>query len=464
MSNERYAPPKVTDLLCKTVVNTKFEHLSDWNVKCFKDRLLDTTGCLFGGAIVKDNQVLTDLLYRWGGAGEAPVFLHGFRTPLPNAVLLNCVTTRSNDYGSMAFKIFGEALPSHVGETLIPLNLTLADAYGVSGADFIAHNVAAEDMTARLLYSLRRRWPYDMLLVSSAAAALTSRYYGLDAAQTKAALSYAATNSTDPANAYHDYSHEFKYHNGESARCGIMSCELAKGGWSGLSDPYFGHWGLAVRNDNDELSPNYEKCIEGLGTEYFTEGCFKRFPCGIPNTGACIAAMKVRRQFEGCYKLADISRVDVDRSGNIRYNYYAAPFSSPTQINALFCRQFNVCCVLYHGDIRIEYIQSEALQSTPELLELVQKSTSGVCPLPSGQTDPFFRVRVTMKDGAVFEDAEPAIFNTSYPTQEEIIGKFRKQVQAYGKLPKAAEEKIIDLALHIETLSDMREYTSLLMG
>ena len=69
-----------------------------------------------------------------------------------------------------------------------------------------------------------------------------------------------------------------------------------------------------------------------------------------------------------------------------------------------------------------------------------------------------------MKDGAVFEDAEPAIFNTSYPTQEEIIGKFRKQVQAYGKLPKAAEEKIIDLALHIETLSDMREYTSLLMG
>lgn len=243
-----------------------------------------------------------------------------------------------------------------------------------------------------------------------------------------------------------------------------MSCELAKGGGSGLSDPYFGHWGLAVRNDNDELSPNYEKCIEGLGTEYFTEGCFKRFPCGIPNTGACIAAMKVRRQFEGCYKLADISRVDVDRSGNIRYNYYAAPFSSPTQINALFCRQFNVCCVLYHGDIRIEYIQSEALQSTPELLELVQKSTSGVCPLPSGQTDPFFRVRVTMKDGAVFEDAEPAIFNTSYPTQEEIIGKFRKQVQAYGKLPKAAEEKIIDLALHIETLSDMREYTSLLMG
>lgn len=45
----------------------------------------------------------------------------------------------------------------------------------------------------------------------------------------------------------------------------------------------------------------------------------------------------------------------------------------------------------------------------------------------------------------MFEDAEPAIFNTSYPTQEEIIGKFRKQVQAYGKLPKAAEEKIIDL-------------------
>ena len=49
-------PPKATELLCKNLVNTTFENLSDDNVRIFKDRLLDMTGCIFGGAIVPEDQ------------------------------------------------------------------------------------------------------------------------------------------------------------------------------------------------------------------------------------------------------------------------------------------------------------------------------------------------------------------------------------------------------------------------
>ena len=98
--------------------------MSEWNVKCFKDRLLDTTGCIFGGAIVRDNDILVNLLKRWGGATEAPVFCHDFRAPVNNAVMLNCVTARSNDFGNMFLKVHGERMASHIGETLIPLGLT----------------------------------------------------------------------------------------------------------------------------------------------------------------------------------------------------------------------------------------------------------------------------------------------------------------------------------------------------
>ena len=51
-----------------------------------------------------------------------------------------------------------------------------------------------------------------------------------------------------------------------------------------------------------------------------------------------------------------------------------------------------------------------------------------------------------------------------YDDEFELTFNLQDEDAAPVELPKAAEEKIIDLALHIETLSDMREYTSLLMG
>ena len=295
IQKEDFSPPRVTNLMCDNAVKTTFADLSEWNVKCFKDRLLDTTGCIFGGAIVRDNDILVNLLKRWGGAPEAPVFCHDFRAPVNNAVMLNCVTARSNDFGNMFLKVHGERMASHIGETLIPFGLTLADMNGTDGKSFITNNIVAEDFTGRMLYTFPVRWPADMELVSTAATVLASRYYGLDAVQTKTALSYAATNATDPANSYYDYSQEFKYHNGESARCAIMACELAKGGWAGLEDPFFGHWGLVVKRTNGEMPPLLAHAVKDLGKIYFMEESFKRFPGGIPNTPAALAAIEVRK-------------------------------------------------------------------------------------------------------------------------------------------------------------------------
>lgn len=465
IQKEDLTPPRVTNLMCENAVKTTFADLSDWNIKCFKDRLLDTTGCIFGGAIVRDNDVLVRLLRRWGGAPEAPVFCHNFRVPVNNAVILNCVTARSNDFGNMFLKVHGERMASHIGETLIPLGLTLADMNGTDGESFITNNIVAEDFTGRILYTFPVRWPADMELVSTAATVLASRYYGLDAAHTKTALSYAATNATDPANSYYDYSQEFKYHNGESARCAIMSCELAKGGWTGLEDPFFGHWGLVVKRTNGQLPPLLEYAVKDLGKVYFMEESFKRFPGGIPNTPAALAAIEIRRQMGDKINVADISAVDVLRSENTAYNYYSQPFNKPTQLNALFSYQFQVCCALYYGTVNVEHVQTDIIKNTPELLALIAKSTMGV--YSSGDGSPVakgMRVRVTMKNGDVYEhtqDAGEAMH--AYPTREFLVEKFKKQFNAFGKLPKKNADKIIDLAFNIEKIKDMREYTKLLV-
>ena len=464
VEKEPVAAPKAIDLLCKNIVQTTFGDLSDWNVKCFKDRLLDTTGCIFGGAIVPDNDVLVNLLKRWGGAPEAPVFCYDFRAPVNNAAVLNCVTARSNDFGNMYFKVHDERMASHLGETLIPLGLTLADMNGTDGASFITNNIVAEDFAGRILYTFPVRWPADMELVSSGATVLASRYYGLDAAQTKAALSYAATNATDPANAYYDYSQEFKYHNGESARCAIMSCELAKGGWSGLADPFFGHWGLVVKRTNGELPPLYESATKDLGKIYFMEESFKRVPGGIPNTPVVLAAIEVRRKMGGKIDVDNIKSIEVMRSENTAFNYYSQPFANPTQLNALFSYQFQACCALFHGSVKVEHVQTNAILNTPGLLALISKSTMGVYGSDDGSpVVKGMRLRVVMNNGDVYEHTQDSGAMHAYPTREFLVGKFMDQFDAFGKIPKAKADKIIDLALNIEKVKDMREYTELLV-
>lgn len=461
-----YAPPKGIDMLCENIVNTTYDKLSEDNVRIFKDRLLDMTGCIFGGAIVPEDQFLADLLCRWGGIEEAPLFARKGRLPMPSAVMLNSITARANDFGNMFFHVLGDRIASHCGETLIPMSLTLADVYPTSGKEFIANNVAAEDLTARILYTLPMRWPTDMLMVSSAAAALASRYYKLDAARTKAALSYAACNATDPANSYYDYSQEFKYHNGASAQVGIMACELAKGGWDGLADPFFGHWGLVTMQvkDGKPLPALYEKAFENLGKVWYTEESFKRGPGGIPTTAAAKCGAAVRKMIvaeRGSMDPEQIKQVRVFRSGNMRFNYYSNPFTRRNHTNALFSFQFAACCALLNGTVKVDLVQTPAIQANPYLMELAERSTMEVFDCEAGKS--LMKVIVEMKDGKSYEDMEDYGGSMhDYPSKEFLIQKFWDQFNAYGKLPKSVGEKIVELAGKIETLSDMREYTELL--
>ena len=462
-------PPKATELLCSNLVHTTFDNLSEDNVRIFKDRLLDMAGCIFGGAVVPEDQFFVEKLLYWGGREEAPLFARKEKLPLPHAAMANCITARANDYGSMFFRIKNDGIASHAGETLIPLGLTLAATQPTTGKEFIANNVAAEDVIARILYTLPVRWPTDMLMVSSAGAALASRYYRLDEAQTKAALSYAALNATDPANSYFDYCQDFKYHNGAGAHMGIMACEMAKGGWRGLEDPFYGHWGLISRqlekNDGSLLPDLYNDAFDDVGKVYYTEGSFKRGPGGIPTSAAANCGKNVRKKIEehyGKFDPAEIKQLHVYRSTAVPPNYYSNPFKLRNHINALFSFQFVACCALLNGNVSIAYVQTPAIQADPYLIPLTEASTMGTFEAEDGAK--LLKLEVEMKDGNVFEDVQDYLSSMhTYPTREFLIGKFWDQFDTFGKLPKSTGEKIIELAFKIDTLEDMREFTDLLV-
>ena len=70
------------ELMSENAVKVRFENLDDQTIKVGKDRLIDLTGCIIGGAMAAGNAGLVKVIRDWGGKQEAPLFIHGGRVPL----------------------------------------------------------------------------------------------------------------------------------------------------------------------------------------------------------------------------------------------------------------------------------------------------------------------------------------------------------------------------------------------
>lgn len=208
----------------------------------------------------------------------------------------------------------------------------------------------------------------------------------------------------------------------------------------------------------------YEKAFDQLGEKYFTEVRFKQGPGGMPTISTAKLGIKLRDQIieaDGRFDADQVKQVRIFEPDNLRRNYYSNPFRLKNHTNALFSHAFACCCCLYHGDRRVDLIQTPAILAHPRLLELAENTVMDT--YAAASKDAVLKAEVEMMDGRVFKAEERfvgAMFE--YPTKEFLEKKFWDQFNAFGKLPRAVGEKLIELAGRIDTLEDMREYTELL--
>ena len=206
----------------------------------------------------------------------------------------------------------------------------------------------------------------------------------------------------------------------------------------------------------------YEKAFEGLGETYITESAFKRGPGGIPTTAAAFAGAKVREAIiekYGSFQPEKIRQVHVYAPESMSRNYYDNPFKLRNQVNALFSYQFAACCALLNGKVSVKLVQTAAINDDPWLVPLTEGSTMDVY---STGGRPMMKVSVEMTDGSTLAAEEDFFVMAKYPDRETLLAKFRDQFNAFGRLPKANGEKIIELAAKIDEVADMREFTEVL--
>ena len=455
------------ELISENAVKVRFEDLDEQTIKTQKDRLIDLTGCIIGGAMSARNASLVKIVREMGGIEEAPLFIHGGRVPISNAAMVNSISCRSNDFGVMSINLDGHWIAAHNGETSIPTALTFSDVYNVSGKEFLTTTVVGDDTANRVLAASGvehgRGWDGTSTLPVFGVVPIAGRFMGLSALQMRDAFGIAVNTVAGTGQAQEDQSISFKLGQGFSARNGIFLARLAKEGWDGEEDALFGggkSYYYLYCGTNDITHP--ELLTKDLGKKFYQEVFFKRYPCGMPNHSYVHAALALNKQYG--IKAADIREIELANAFGGGFGY-GQPYQvrRTPQPGGIFSNLYTTVSAVVRGRLTIRDFDAEAM-TTPEILEAIAKAKIVKDPtLAGGQGMGSVRVRVTTKDGQVYEKLDNGAEVYRYPTREEILSKFWGQVDAYQSVSRAKAQKILDMIDHIEDVKEMKEYTALLM-
>lgn len=490
----------IIDLLTQNVLETRFRDIDQATIDNTKRRIIDTIGDAIGGAGGPGSAELVELVKDWGGKKEATILAYGIKGPAHDVALVNCSFSRTFDRGPLSYLINGNLFPdepygkrfvSHTSETTVLTAVALGESTGINGKELITALVAGDDLVARLLIATDRAQPGQAPTpaqrgavgrgspITFGATAIAGRLLGLNSFQMRNAFGIAITmmprggtkwsandarggwlGVKDPwfaaqAASGRDENSLTKLGQGLMARSGINAAQLAKAGWIGLEDAFFGehggyYSGLASCNHPDRVTVD-------LGKKYYVEQAFKPYPGGRPTGAPADAALLLVRKHD--IKVDEIEEVILHLSPPAAHVHYSKPFrigGYPTG-DALFSHYFIVASALVRKSAKNENFTEKFIRD-PKVQTLISKIKLAHLDKPEG-----IELEVKMKDGRKFSEyVRTALGEPSNPlSRDGLIAKFMEQVEFSQMVDKKDAEKLVGLLERLEEVDNVRKIVKL---
>jgi 2-methylcitrate dehydratase PrpD len=463
---------EIVAALAENVLKTRFEDIEPDVVDNTKKRILDVIGCAIGGAAAPGNDALIDLLKGWGGKKEATVLAFGFKAPAQDAAWANAILCRSFDWEPLLTIIDGKRYPGHVSGTTVSTAITLGDSKGVSGKELITALVAGDDVAERIYAAAAEPWKmsdagrgglsnsptFDAwgTMPSFGAAAIAGRLLGLNLTQLKNAFGIVINMISGAGGGLSAGATTFKLSQGTSARSGVLAAQLAKAGWAGIPDPFFGKNGYYANFtpgcDNPEI------LTRGLGKKYYVELIFKPYPGGRP-THTCIdAALAIARQHD--FNTDDIGKVTLRLSPPMRYAHYMKPYKVgdyPTG-DALFSYKYSTASALYRKSATSANYIEKAIRD-PKVQALIGKIEIAA----DLAKDDGVELELKMKDGRTLSAyVKEAAGEIPHPlSRDALVSKFMVQVDFSRTVSRDNAEKLIAIVDRLENVANFKSIMKL---
>ncbi|HEY7657097.1 MAG TPA: MmgE/PrpD family protein [Burkholderiales bacterium] len=426
-----------------------------------KHHVLDTIAAMVSGSRLLPGKKAITYVRALGGAKEASVIGSRLVTSAQHAALANGMLGHADETDD-------SHAPSlcHPGCAIVPAALAMAERGNRSGAAFLRAVALGYDVGTRVNMALG---DYDFRDVghsshsfgpSFGAAAAAGALAGVDAAQARWLLSYAAQQCSGISCWMRDEEHIEKAFDfgGMPARNGVVAATMVSAGFTGVDDVFTGERNFFVAYDETRRigrAPDPQRLVRGLGSTYeIMNTNIKRWSVGSPIQAPLDSLLDLIRAHG--IRAADVEKltVRVSKQGANTTDNRTMPDICMQHMCAVMLEDGIVTFASSHDEKRMKNRGVLALRSRIELVADEEMTRA----LPSRQAI----VELKLKDGRELRHHTKAVRGTAQnPMTRAEVDEKADHLMA-PVLGKARARKLCDAAWTLDRLSSVRKLRPLL--
>lgn len=343
------------------------------------------------------------------------------------AAMINGTATHGEDFDDTF-----EGGPVHSSTVIIPAVLAAAERFGCDGEDALAGFVAGVETLCRLSMVVPKAihksgFHPTGVLGAMAATLAVARTLRLDRRQTVDALGIAGSMTGGIIEYLAEGAWTKRLHAGWAAQVGIRAARLGAQGFLGPRTVFEGTHGL-FNGFARTAAGDYAVLTRDFGRDwYLSRITFKPYATGTMNQPYVDCALRLAQCGFAAEDVAEVLCETAEGYVHRLWEPLSAKHRPANDYAAKFSTPFNIAVAFVTGGAGLAAF-TEATVRDPRILALASKVKYAVDPhnpYPKAYTG---HVRMTLKDGRVFEERQPHIRGGAQEplSRAEIEDKFRR--------------------------------------
>ena len=408
-----------------------------------EDLLLDVAGlCVAARA----SDYVRALIASIDGGGPCTAIGHAGGLRAEDAAMINGTAAHGEDFDDTF-----EGGPVHSGAVIVPAVLAACERFGRDGRAALLGIASGVETMCRLSLVApklihKAGFHPTSVLGAMAATLAVSATLGSNRKQTVDALGIAGSMAGGIIEYLAEGAWTKRLHAGWAARIGLHAARIGREGFLGprtvLEGTHGFFSGFAHTTEGD-----FEALTGDFGSQWLMNGItFKPYATGTMNQPYIDCALRLAKKG---FAAEDVVEVKCETAeGYVHRLWEPLPSKQrpPNEYAAKFSTPFNIAVAFVTGGVGFEAFTEKTVRD-PRVLALASKVRYVVDPnnpYPKAYTG---HVRMTLKDGRVFEERQPHIRGGVHEplAREEIRSKFRSNAK-YGGWDSARAERFMRFA------------------
>jgi 2-methylcitrate dehydratase PrpD len=448
---------RATAHLAEFVTKSRWDDCPAEAVDIARRAILDCLGVMLAGSIEPAARIVAEVARAEGGSPLATVVGTPLRTGTVWAALANGTAAHALDFDDTNFAMLGHPSAPVLSAALAAGELTMADGRALVHAFLLGFEVETTMASVMNPPHYEKGFHATGTLGTMGAAAAAARLLGLDAGQTRAALSLAASQASGLKENFGTMTKPF--HAGHAARSGVLSALLARDGFTAseqaIEGPqgYFAVLGAGKREERE---------LESLGAPWkiLTSGvAVKLYPSCACTHSIIDSALELQRTHR--IRPEQVAQVTVGVNAAVpRILIHSNPRSG---LEAKFSGEFSAAAALCDGRVGIATFRDDRTED-PTIRELMTRVRLVVDPEIPGDLERHMWTRVTvrLRDGREVAIApRPVPGHPGLPlSMDQLREKFMDCARIV--LPEDRADSVRQMVEQLDGCPDLRSLTAIL--